>query len=137
MRIGNCYTWTIPHYRKRGGWIVVRASLKTWTPHMQWAPLLPSGAEQVTLLEAIRRVLGPRRGYAFWSRGLCYWVARIDGVQIMEYLPPDWIDWSMKHIHFCRTFPVHAVAFSGRVRSDCGEEERVKELIRRHWPDEC
>lgn len=137
MRIGNCYLWAIRHYRKHGGWIVVRASLKTWTPHMQWAPLLPRGVERVTLPEAIRRVLGRRRGYAFWSCGLLYWRARIDDAQIIEYLPPAWIDWSMKHIWLCRIFPVHAVVFFGWVRSDCGEKERTKELIRRHWPDEC
>jgi len=46
--IGNCYTFALARYRRQGGWLVLRRSVKSWVPHMQWgASGIERGAERL------------------------------------------------------------------------------------------
>lgn len=135
MLIGNCYTFAIARYRRCGGWKVLRRSLKTWVPHMQWgAAGLERGAEPVTWWEGFRRIMGPQRGYLVWNQTGCYWRAHISAIQIEEYLPPEWVNRLIARYWLFRILPLHAVVFFGWVRADSGEETRTQRLIDKTWP---
>ena len=137
MKWGNCYMLAFRRYRTGCGIVLVRRSVKTWIPHTQWSPFgPPADALPTTFWRGLLTIMGPRRGYLLYSRHGAHWLPRIDGVWIEEYLPPSWIDDSMKKSWIARTLPLHAFAFFGRVRLGFGEEDRTKELIRRHWPPE-
>jgi hypothetical protein len=136
MRFGNCYTYALARYRRDGGWLVLRRSAKTWVPHMQWgAAGLDTGAEPLPSWWAgFRRIMGPDRGYLIWNQTGCYWRARISAIAIVEYLPPEWCNRLVTRYWLFRTLPVHAIVFSGWVRSGDGEEHRTQSIIDQTWP---
>ena len=45
--IGNCYTFALARYRRQGGWLVLRRSVKSWVPHMQWGASALERADEV------------------------------------------------------------------------------------------
>jgi hypothetical protein len=136
MRFGNCYTFALSHYARHGGWLVLRRSVKSWVPHMQWgAAGLDLGAERLpTWWAGFRRIMGPRRGYLIWNRTGCYWRARISALQIIEYLPPEWVNRLTSRYRIAQILPVHAIAFFGWVRQGSGEQERTQTIINETWP---
>ena len=136
MRLGNCYLFAIRRYRERGGWIVLRRSTKArYIIHAQWgAAGLDVGAEAIGLWAGLRRIVGPERGYLCWQRGRCMWRARIDALQIEEYLPPEWIDELLDRSRLARVFPAFAAIFRGHVRAETGEAPDSAEVIERTWP---
>ena len=135
MLFGNCYTFAISRYLKRGGWILFRPSAKTWVIHTQWAAEgVERGAEVVTFREGWRRITGPRKGYLCWQRGRCVWRARIHALQIEEYLPPRWVNRLISRYRICRILPLHAIAFFGWERADSGEEDGTHQIIEKTWP---
>ena len=136
MRLGNCYLYAIRRYRERGGWIVLRRSTKArYIIHAQWgAAGLDVGAEPIGLWAGLRRIVGPDRGYLCWQRGRCMWRARIDALQIEEYLPPEWIDELLDRSRLARVFPAFAAIFRGHVRAETGEAPDSAEVIERTWP---
>lgn len=135
MRFGNCYTFALARYRRQGGWLVLRRSVKSWVPHLQWAAAgIERGAEPLpSWWVGFRKIMGADRGYLVWSRSGIYWRARIHALQIEEYLPPPWVDRLITRYWLFRTFPLHAVVFSGWVRRGSGEEGRTHNLIEWTW----
>jgi len=136
MRFGNCYTLAISRYRRHGGRLILRRSVKSWVPHMQWAPAgVERGAERMPSWWAgFRKIMGPARGYLVWNAGGCYWRPRIHALTIVEYLPPPWVDRWISRYWIARVFPLHAVVFFGWVRAGEGEEARTQNIIDRTWP---
>lgn len=136
MRFGNCYTFALGQYRKHGGWLVLRRSVKSWVPHMQWgASGLELGAERLPSWRAgFRKIMGPDRGYLIWNRSGCYWRARISALQIIEYLPPEWVNRLTSRYRIAQILPVHAIAFFGWVRQGSGEQHRTQTIIDETWP---
>ena len=135
MRFGNCYTFALAQRKRSGGWLGLRRSIKSWVPHMQWAPEGIEGG--ATLMPSwwagFRKIMGPDRGYLIWQKGRVYWRARIHALQIEEYLPPPWVDRLITNHWLFRTFPLHAVVFFGWVWRGSGEEVRTHSLIERTW----
>lgn len=135
MRFGNCYSFAWQRYRAGWGIVLLRRSVKTWVIHAQWSPFgVPIHAVEVGFWGGLLTMIGWRRGYLLLDHGRYYWLARIDSVWVQEYLPPKWIDASLRASWWCRALPVHAALFFGEVRSGFGEEKRARRLIRRHWP---
>lgn len=136
MRFGNCYTFALRRHRRMGGWKVLRRSVKAQVPHMQWgAAGLERGAEKMPSWWAgFRKIMGPSRGYLLWNTSGCYWRERIHGAQIVEYLPPPWVDWLGEHCWPLRMLPLHAVVFWGWVRVGEGEQLRTQTIIDKTWP---
>jgi hypothetical protein len=136
MRFGNCYTFALAQHRRHGGWLVLRRSVKSWVPHMQWgASGLEKGAEPLPSWWAgFRRIMGPQRGYLVWNRSGCYWRARISALQIVEYLPPAWANRLVSEYRLFRVLPLHVIVFFGWVRSGTGEQDRTQTIIDDTWP---
>ena len=136
MKWGNCYTFALAQRRRFGGWLVLRRSIKSWVPHMQWAPEgIERGAESMPSWWAgLRRIMGPDRGYLIWSEVGVYWRPRISALAIVEYLPPPWVDRLISRYRVARLFPVHAIVFRGWMRAGEGEEGRTHQIIERTWP---
>jgi hypothetical protein len=137
MRFGNCYTFAIRQYLKHGGWLILRRSIKAeWVPHMQWAAAgLEVGAERMPSWWAgFRKAMGPDRGYLLWNRSGCYWRARVSSIQIVEYLPPPWVDRLLTNYRLFRIAPWPALVFFGWVRSGEGEQDRTQTIIDDTWP---
>ena len=136
MLVGNCYTFAVTRYVRDGGWIVLRRSVKFWGPHMQWgAAGLEMGAEPMPSWWAgLKRIMGPDRGYLLWSRKGSYWRPRIHALQIVEYLPPPWIDHLISNYWIFRKVPLHALVFVGWVRAGEGEQSTTQHIIDKTWP---
>lgn len=62
------------------------------------------------------------------------WRARIDALQIEEYLPPEWIDALLDRSRLARVCPAFAAVFRGHVRAEEGEAPDSAEVIERTWP---
>ena len=114
---------------------MVRRSLKTWVYHMQWTPTMGGigEAERIGVLRGLLKVYGRGRGYLLWGGGRAYWAPSVEGCLIEEYLPPDWIDSSLKASRVCRWFPIYAIVFRGYVRRGQGERQDAREAIAEHW----
>lgn len=136
VRFGNCYTFALAQRRRVGGWLVLRRSVKSWVPHMQWAPAgVERGAVPMSSwLAGFRKIMGPERGYLIWSDAGVYWRPRLHALQIVEYLPPPWVDRWISRYRIARWVPLHAVVFFGWTRHGQGEESRTQNLIDRTWP---
>lgn len=136
MRVGNCYLFAIRVYRARGGWIVLRRSVKArWVIHAQWgAAGLDVGATRIGLWAGLRKICVPDRGYLCWQRGRCLWRSRIHALQVEEYLPPAWVDALLERSRLARLLPLFAVVFRGRVRAEAGEAPDSAEVIDKTWP---
>jgi len=138
MKFGNCYTFTVVEYRRYGGWMILRRSVKSWVPHMQWGSSgSVSGATRMPSWWAgFRKIMGPDRGYLLWNSTGVYWRARINALSITEYLPPPWVDYLISNYLLFRIFPLHALVFFGWVRRGEGEQTRTQNIIDRTWPDD-
>jgi hypothetical protein len=135
VRFGNCYTFAIQQYLKHGGWLVLRRSVKARIPHMQWgAAGIEKGAEPICWTRGLVRCMGPERGYLIWSTKGCYWRPRINRLQIVEYLPPEWCNrWAERWLLF-RILPLHVIVFFGWVRAGEGEQDKTQTIIDETWP---
>lgn len=100
MRFGNCYLYSWRCSRLGHGCVIVRRSLKSWTPHSQWTPFgVPAGAIELPgFWRGLWVVMGARRGYLVLHAERAFWVARIDDIYIREYLPPKWVDDSIREL---------------------------------------
>jgi hypothetical protein len=137
MKFGNCYTFAVRQYRRMGGFLVLRKSVKAIVPHMQWSPHgAERGAEPVCWLRGFIRVMGPRRGYLLWNRTGSYWRARISRLAIVEYLPPEWCNRLAKRFWLARVLPIYVIVFRGWVRTGEGEQETTQTVINETWPGE-
>lgn len=133
MWIGNCYMFSIQQYRRYGGAIPIRRSVKTWVPHSMWAPAFRPGADavRITLWRGAFRIYSKAGGYLCRHSGVWWWVASLETHYLQEYEPKEWIDLSMKRSWIARTFPLHAIVFFGRVRAGYGESIRTLRAMRK------
>jgi hypothetical protein len=131
MRIGNCYIFALRERRRRGGWIIVRKSVKTWVPHMQYTQSAATvwGMERVPFREGFRRLYGPERGYILSMGNGWHWAPSIEQCVIEEYLPPEWVNRAVRQYRVAQLFPVMAILFRGYVRRGVGEDDRTRRAV--------
>ncbi len=135
MRLGNCYTFAVRQYRREGGFLVLRKSVKAVVPHMQWAAHgAERGAEPIGWFRGFLRVMGPERGYLLWNGTGAYWRPRISRLAIIEYLPPEWCNQLAKRFWLARVLPIYVIVFRGWVRTGEGEQDTTQDIIDRTWP---
>lgn len=131
MRVGNCYIFALREYHRRGGWIIVRKSVKTWVPHMMYARSAASvwNMRRVSFLGGLRRIYGPERGYLMSMGTGWRWTPSVEKCEIEEYLPPEWIDRLVRRYKVIRMAPVMAILFRGYVRRGIGEDDRARRAM--------
>jgi len=135
MRVGNCYTFAMRQYRREGGFLVLRKSVKAVTPHMQWAANgAERGAQPISWMRGFVKVMGRERGYLLWNSTGAYWRPHISRLAIIEYLPPEWCNRLCRQFWVARMLPIHAIVFRGWVRVGEGEQKSTQEIIDRTWP---
>jgi hypothetical protein len=135
MRWGNCFTFAIRQYRRDGGFLVLRKSVKAIVPHMQWAANgAERGAEPIGWMRGFVKVMGRERGYLLWNSTGAYWRPRISRLAIIEYLPPEWCNQLARRFWVARLLPIYVIVFRGWVRVGEGEQESTQDIIDRTWP---